>query len=349
MPPEHGTSLARKALISAALSLLLAGIGLIAADYLTARILVRQLLWPLVRLLAVIALGLGVGILIEASGWTRHLGVLARPLFRFAHLGDRCGAAFTSAFFSGTAANAMLAGFHREGKISTPQLFLTNLLSQFPAYFLHLPTTLFVVIPLTGRAGLLYFGLTFAALLLRFSAFLFWGHWLFSGPSEAPSDPGAKNAAGRISGAGLAEALRTRLPGRLAGIAVHVIPIYVAVFLAQSLGLFGFIREGLAGLVVNHFVPLESLSLVVLGFTAEFTSGFATAGALLDSGALTVRQAVLALLAGNVIAFPVRALRHQLPRYLGIFQPRQGLALLLLGQGIRILSLLAVGAVYCLI
>jgi hypothetical protein len=91
---------------------------------------------------------------------------------------------------------------------------------------------------------------------------------------------------------------------------------------------------------------MESLSIVVLSFVAEFTSGFAAAGALMDSGILTTAQTVLALLTGNVLAFPVRALRHQLPHYMGIFSPRMGAELLVLGQLLRVTSLVAAGAVF---
>ena len=88
---------------------------------------------------------------------------------------------------------------------------------------------------------------------------------------------------------------------------------------------------------------------MVLGFAAEFTSGFAAAGAMLQEGVITAKQAVLALLVGNVVAFPIRALRHQLPRLMGIFAPRLGLQILLLGQGFRIVSLILVGGAYYLL
>jgi hypothetical protein len=95
--------------------------------------------------------------------------------------------------------------------------------------------------------------------------------------------------------------------------------------------------------------PVEFLSLVVLSFAAEFTSGFAAAGALLQQGVLNTKQAVLALLIGNVVAFPIRALRHQLQRLMGIFTPKLGLQILLLGQGFRITSLVLVGTTYYMI
>ncbi len=93
-------------------------------------------------------------------------------------------------------------------------------------------------------------------------------------------------------------------------------------------------------------MPVESLSVVMLSFAAEFTSGFAAAGALMQAGILTTKQTVIALLLGNITAFPIRALRHQLPRYMGIFSPKMGLQLLLSGQVFRVLSIIVVGVVY---
>ncbi len=339
-----------KILASLAVSIIVLGIGCFAAEKMTAQILIRQLLWPLCRLMAMISLGLVFAEIIEASGWTRRLGTLARPAFRFANLGDHCGAAFTTAFFSGTAANTMLADFYQDRKISKKQLFLANLLNHFPAYFLHLPTTIFIVIPLTGKAGALYFVLTFSALLLRCGGFLLYGHFRPPSGYENPekSDIAPENIRKQPFNP-LAARIREKLPGRITGIAVYVVPIYIIVFVLNSLGLFAFMQEWMAGFVVDTFIPLESLSMVIISFFAEFTSGFAAAGALMDAGVLTIKQTVLALLIGNIIAFPMRALRHQLPRYMGIFSPRMGLKLLMLGQGCRILTLIIVGVVFYLI
>jgi hypothetical protein len=101
--------------------------------------------------------------------------------------------------------------------------------------------------------------------------------------------------------------------------------------------------------VVTSFMPMESLSVIILSFAAEFTSGFAAAGALLEAGVLTVKQTVVALLLGNILGFPVRALRHQLPRYIGIFSPKMGTQLLLLGQSFRVSSIVVVGIIYYLV
>ncbi len=127
---------------------------------------------------------------------------------------------------------------------------------------------------------------------------------------------------------------------------VFVVPIYVVVFMVNAIGAFDALREWTTRTVSATFIPVEALSVVALSFAAEFTSGFAAAGALMDAGVLTVKQTVTALLIGNVVAFPIRALRHQLPRYMGIFAPKMGAQLLLMGQGFRVASIVAVGALY---
>ena len=144
-------------------------------------------------------------------------------------------------------------------------------------------------------------------------------------------------------------AIRRRLPARYTTILTYVLPIYVAIYFINALGVFSMTRQWLADVLTVTFVPVEALSVVILSFVAEFTSGFAAAGALLDQGVITIKQTVLALIAGNVIAFPVRALRHQLPRYMGIFQPAMGLQILLLGQAFRVASLLFIAVLYYLL
>jgi hypothetical protein len=344
---RHDQSNIRPLLISLALTGLILGGGLTLVEGITVRQIAVRLLWPLTRLMVFITLGLLIGQIIEAAGWTRKLAVLARPFFRFGHLGHQCSAAFTAAFFSGVAANAMLLDFYQEETITRRQLFLTNFINQLPAFFLHLPTTFFIVIPLTGLAGILYFILTFLAVALRTMLFLIYGHYRLPAAGQQAED--VKNMTspghGRAS-QGIWQRLKTRLPRRLAGIAVYVVPIYGLVFVLNAMGLFKLLREGLAGYVVTHFMPMESLSVIILSFAAEFTSGFAAAGALLEAGVLSVKQTVIALLIGNILAFPVRALRHQLPRYIGIFSPKMGTQLLFLGQGLRVFSLIFVGVIY---
>jgi hypothetical protein len=347
MASQKDKPVAKPLFISLAISGLILFGGLILVPDLNIRQILSRLLGPLTRLMLFITIGLSIGQIIEASGWTKTLAILARPLFRYGRLGDHCGAAFTAAFFSGVTANAMLLDFFKEGKIARNQLFLSNFINQLPAFFLHLPTTFFIVIPLTGWAGAIYFLVTFAAVIVRTVVFLVYGHFRLSTTTiEAGNTTGAEPSGKKRKLIEVWQRIKSRLPRRLAKIAVYVVPIYIFVFVLNAMGMFQLLRETLSGYVVTAFMPMESLSVVILSFAAEFTSGFAAAGALLDAGVLTIKQTVIALLIGNILAFPIRTLRHQLPRYIGIFSPKMGTQILLLGQGFRITSIMVVGIFY---
>ena len=340
--PKYGTLI-----ISFSLTLGLLALGMIWGEALSPEYAVKRLVIPLLRLMGFIVLGLVLGQIIEATGWTRHLSVVARPFFKFSNLGNRCSAAFTAAFISGVTSNAMLLDFFKEKKISKAQLFLTNYVNQLPAFFLHLPTTFFIVIPLTGVAGVIYFTLTFLATLLRTVCFLVFGHFYLSNGSPVLLDEeGEERPEKKKKHETIFRRIKSRLPGRIINIAVYVIPIYTLVFLLNRNGFFLFLNTALSRYLAIEFLPVESLSVVLLSFAAEFTSGFAAAGALMAAGVLTTKQTVLALLLGNITAFPIRALRHQLPRYMGIFSPKMGLQLLLSGQCFRIISIIVVGMIY---
>lgn len=333
-------------MVSVGITAAILAYGFSAVEGLDGAVLTGKLLYPLARLMLFILIGLTVGQVIESTGWTKYLAVFAGPFFRFGNLGRQCSAAFTAAFVSGVSANAMLLGYYRDGTINRQQLYLSNFVNQFPAYFLHLPTTFFMVIPLTGRAGVIYFILTFLATVLRSALFLLYGHLrVVPSAGEGKDIAHGQEIKGRKK-PGLVEGIRKKIPTRMVNVAVFVLPIYVLVFVINQMGVFEALNGLMSRFVVTKFMPVESLSVVILSFAAEFTSGFAAAGALLDAGVITVKQTVLALVIGNIMAFPIRALRHQLPRYIGIFSPRMGTEILLMGQGFRVTSLIVVAAVY---
>ena len=97
------------------------------------------------------------------------MGVMAAPLVRAARLPAQSGLAFTAAWASGVVANTFLANAWKDGKLTPRELIFSNLMNaSLPAFFLHLPTTFFVVYALLGRIAVFYFSLTLIAALLRF-------------------------------------------------------------------------------------------------------------------------------------------------------------------------------------
>jgi hypothetical protein len=308
--------------------------------------LLRHLGLPLVRLLLFLAVGLLAAQVLESLGWAARLGKLAAPLLRWGRLREESGASFTAACFSGVLANTMLMTFYQEGKLSRREMVTTYLLNGgLPVYLLHLPTTFFIIWPLTGKVGLIYLGLTGLAATLRSAALLGYARLRLpspweAGPSPVSSPPDPKP--------GVWADIWRKFQRRFSRLLLYALPVYVLVYLAGAAGVFRWLQEALASYAALGFVPVEAASIVMFSVAAEFTSGIAAAGALLKTGALTPHQTVMALILGNVLATPIRALRHQLPAHAGIFTLKLGTQLLLASQGLRLASLAMVALPYAL-
>lgn len=313
--------------------------------HLTAAKLYQQLASPLLRLLLYMGVGLLVGQAIESLGWAAKLGGWTAPLLRWGHLRRECGASFTAAFFSGILANTMLFTLWQEGKISRREMTVTYLLnSGLPVYLLHLPTTFFIILPLTRQAGLIYLSLTLGAAVLRTAAFLIYARLRL--PAETVGETVAIQAPEKKEG--MLQEIWRKFQTRFSRVVLYTIPIYLLIFLLSDAGFFKWLREATAAYVSVGFLPMEAASVVIFSVATEFTSGMAAAGAFMEAGALTVQQTVLALILGNIVATPIRAVRHQLPSHMGIFSPKLGTEYLILSQGLRLVSLVAVAVPYAI-
>jgi hypothetical protein len=279
--------------------------------------------------------------IIEGAGWTRRIAVLARPFMQWGHLNGRMGAAFTTAFFSGIASLSMLMSFYRDGRITRRETFCTVLLNTFPSFFLHLPTTFFILLPLIGSASIVYLLVMFGAAFFRLIIVL--ALTRNSLPAAELDKPEIESE--KINWGGLLRETAKKFGSRLRRILLIVVPVYLVVILISDMGFFLWLKGMLVRTMDWTFIPVEAASVVILSLMAETTSGFAAAGAMLESGSLNVFQTVLALLIGNVLASPIRALRHQLPYYMGIFGPRFGLSLMLASQAFRVGSLVVTGMI----
>ncbi|NDY42564.1 nucleoside recognition domain-containing protein [Dissulfurirhabdus thermomarina] len=324
---------------------------LVRAPGVDAEMLLRRVAWPLARLTGIMALTLAASAVLEGYGWSAAVARFTAPLMRLGNLGHAAGEAYTAAFLSGVAGSTLLQNAYEEGRIGRRELILAVLMNHgLPSYVLHLPPTLAVILPLAGSAGLVYVGLTFAAALIRTFGVLLAGRLLLPRPAAG----GAAPAPGQGPGHGRGDHRRVRrllhryLLHRLRRITLYTVPIYMLVVAAQQWGVFRWLQAAAARHFTAGLIPVEGVSVVVFSVVAEFAAGAAAAGAMLREGILTRPETVLALLLGNVIATPLRALRHQLAHYLGVFRPGRGIFLLALGQAIRVASVLAVGLAYYL-
>lgn len=305
------------------------------------------LLWPLIRLIFFISIGLIIGNLIESMNWTHHVARLTAPFIRRSHLSETAGAGFSVAFFSAVSANTMLAEAYDQGQISKKELVLANLFNSLPTYFLHMPTLFFLAVPLLKSTALVYVGITFSAALLRSLLIL-----LISRVILPPTEEGCITCRLQSEKHDWRNAVHTswqRFNKRIRRILVFTVPIYTMVFIMQRIGIFDSLKEAMAAHVsILSWLAPESLGIVALQLAAEISAGMAAAAALLDNNILASREVVVALLAGNVLSAPMRAFRHQFPFYAGIFRPQLATELIIYNQLFRVGSIIVIGGIYAI-
>lgn len=308
-----------------------------------------QLVWPLGKVVAFISLGLLLGNLIEASHWTKAVGRVAYPLTRLGKMCEISAASFSMAFVSGIAANSMLAEAYDQGKLSRKELILSNLFNSLPTYFVHLPSMVFITVPILKSAAVVYLSITVGAAMLRSLCILCVGRLLLGEvdrcfaveKDERPEESGWR---------GILKKTWIRFRRRIKKILLITAPVYLVMQVVHSLGLFQAAEGFLAAHVqILSWLHPQAMGIIVFQLAAEFSAGMAAAGALLDAGSLPERDVVLALLAGNILSSPMRAFRHQFPYYAGIFKPRLALTLIVCSQAFRVFSLAVCGTVYALL
>jgi hypothetical protein len=305
----------------------------------------QKLVWPLCRLLIFISIGLIAANIIESLNWTRKVAAVARPLVRLGHFSEQTGAAFSLAIVSGVAANTMLAEAYDKNEISKKELILANLFNSLPTYFLHLPTVIVITLPLIKGAAFIYVGITFTAALLRTITIVIASRFFLPKPQKPVDIVPAEQKTQHWPV--IFQKTWRRFKKRIRKIALFTVPIYIIIFIMNRLQFFTFLENQLAGYLV--FIPWlspQSMGIITLHLAAELTAGLAAAGALLQDNILSYREIIIALLVGNILSSPLRAVRHQFPYYAGIFKPRLAVQLITVNQAFRIFSLIIAMLLY---
>ena len=307
----------------------------------------ERLCWPLLRLIASLSLGLLIANFIEALNWTRKIAILARPLVRLGNMSDVTGASFSMAVFSGVSANTLLAEAYDQQKISRTELILANLFNSLPTNFVHLPTMFFIAFPLIKGAAIVYVGLTLSAALLRTFTIVFISRLLLPKPERAIDSAEEQRDGNGIDWKGAFAKSWIRFKRRIRKIIIITVPIYLVIFFMNRIGYFRELEQAVAAYLT--FIPWlspQAMGIITLQMATELTGGMAAAGALLQEGIMSHREIILALMVGNVLSSPLRAVRHQFPYYAGIFKPKIAIELIVCNQAFRIISLVIMGTVY---
>ena len=125
------------------------------------------------------------------------------------------------------------------------------------------------------------------------------------------------------------------------------VPVYIIMYLLQRYGLFTAAEEWLAmHMEWLAFLKPQAMGIIVLHLAAELGAALGAAGSVLQTGGLEARDVVLALMVGNILSTPMRAIRHQLPAYAGFYRPALALRLILANQGLRAVSMAVITLLY---
>jgi hypothetical protein len=143
--------------------------------------------------------------------------------------------------------------------------------------------------------------------------------------------------------------IRQRFQFRLRKMLLFTVPVYILFFIMQKAGCFEALSLFLAATSQSSFPVFlrpEAVSVMVLSLTAELGAALSAGSSLILSGGLSIQDITLALLIGNILSTPVRALRHHLPSYAGFYAPRLALQLVLASQLARALSMAFLTCLY---
>ena len=191
-----------------------------------------------------------------------------------------------------------------------------------------------------------FFLLTFAAAILRTCLILIISRFLLPRPNKIVLSQ-RHEIQKRVNLSAAWRKTWIRFKKRIKTIVVFTVPIYTGIFFLTRMGMFNVMKTFMSKhLAFLSWLDPQSIGIVLFHVAAEFTAGVVAAGALLNSGSLGYREIVLALLAGNVLSSPMRAVRHQFPYYAGIFSPRLALELIFYSQFFRVGSIIIIGVVY---
>lgn len=304
-----------------------------------------SLCWPLVRLLIGLSIGLLAANLLEALQWTAKLARFARPLARLAHFQPVSGAAFSVSFISPASANGLLSDAWNKGRISATELVLVNLFNSFPAYLVHLLSLFFLIWPVLGFPAAIYVGLSLLAALGRTGLTIVIGHFVL--PPEPGHEEESFKAARAFNWQNAFLKAWKRFLARLPKLLLFTIPIYILMYVLQRAGFFAPAQNWLTEhMGFLSFLKPQMMGIIILHLAAELGAALGAAGSLLQDGALTSQEIIVALLVGNILSTPMRAIRHQLPAYSGFYRPTMALWLILINQGMRAISMITVTAIY---
>jgi hypothetical protein len=305
--------------------------------------------WPrkslmLLELVLFISAGVLIGQMLEVSGCVKLLSVLTLPLTGLGKLSREAGPAFLMAFQSGAIANSMLVSQRDSGQLDNRELYTSVYVVSALSLFAHLPT--FVVpigIAFGWEATIALFGVRFAAIALQIMLTLLISRFVISrlniGQQRSISEQITPVLESRRKKGKFWPTIWKRSRKTLTRLIIYLIPTFILMAGLEYYGAFKWLVAEMPQLFTFSFLPPQSL-VVIPAQALSLYNGAIAAANFVDSGSMTVHQAVIIILFGSMVTAPIRTLRHALPTYVAILGARPGLIMAVSAQVIRMMFLL---------
>jgi hypothetical protein len=290
------------------------------------------------KIVPIIAIGILATNYAVNIGLMRKFDRLIHPISKRANISGVSALSVVTCTFSATAAYSMLSEELTAKRVSEKEVIATTLISSFPGILSHMFTYFLpVVIPILGfTTGMIYICLRgLVALVKTFLGFVLARIWLGgnairqdgSPTHHHPHKPGNDSASGNSSSAWNKSVKTTyRMLKR-------IVPVmFVTLFLVSFLMEHGVFQE-LSGIIdpVTDILGLESeVALVSATEILNTYSGLILAGSFFDTGTLSTKGVLIALMLGNVISFSTRFAKHSLPLHVSLFGPKLGSKIVLI-------------------
>ncbi len=294
--------------------------------------LLSRLEFLAIHVIPILVTAIIVANVLNELGIIERISWIIKPIVSFANLSPESGLAVITYIASGNAGSAMLSSFYEQGIIGERETIIASFVSSFFSFLNHLFVYFIpVVIPLLGiKAGLLYISARmFISLCVTLTAILA-GHFLLKNKNYEKSNYKKAKKEMKDFKTGVREGIKKAFK-----VLKKIIPRLVFVYTVVTI-----LME------YNVLKPLENfkilglpgqVSAIVAAGIADTTSGFAAAGSMLASNAITPIQAVAALLLTSIISMSVIFVRHSLPGRIAYFGFKLGVKIAVISSILNIL------------
>ncbi len=266
------------------------------------------------KIVPVIAIGILVTNYAINIGLMRKFDRLVLPISGRANISGVSALSVVTCMFSATAAYSMLSEERDAERITEREVIATTLISSFPGILSHLFTYFLpVVIPILGfTTGMIYICLRgLVALVKTFLGFVLARMWLGknviatipdgSSAHRQAHKPDNDSAGGKNNSNAWKKSVKTtyRMLRR-------IVPVM-------------FVTLFLVAILMETEIALVSATEILNTY-----SGLILADSFFDTGALSTKGVLIALMLGNVISFSTRFAKHSLPLHVSLFGPKLG-------------------------